>query len=522
MASRVLLALDGADTQYYHFSAVFVGGMGIFTDAYDLFCIPIISNLLGRIYYKDDNHGLLPNRVKGFVEGIALFGALAGQLFFGWLGDRMGRKKVYGITLTLMVVSSIASGFSIGNSRESVLTCLCFFRFWLGFGIGGDYPLSATIMSEYANTRTRGAFMAAVFGMQGLGIVVGSTVEIFVSLSLMKANAQPSQLQQDFVWRIILMFGAFPAGLTFYRRMKIPETARYTALVTRNGRQAVLDMSRVLHLEIEEDEECVSSMETPQPRFGFFSRDFMKYHGVQLLGTASSWFFVDLAFYSSSLFQRDIIYRSKGGLIPCHQLNPVREVFYSARAQLVIVAMGTLPGYVFTIFLIDRIGRRKIQFIGFFFMSAFLFTLAITYNQWVNKLHTGFLVIYSLTFFFANFGPNTTTFIVPAELFPARLRSTCHGISAAAGKAGAIIGIIAFLAKEPQNNCTQSDHEGLRVPLIILALAGCLGFFCTFLIPETMRRSLEENEIEPTLSDLEVEFGPGFASRDHGRVPIEP
>ncbi|GLJ22735.1 hypothetical protein SUGI_0428360 [Cryptomeria japonica] len=65
MASRVLLALDGADTQYYHFSAIFVG-VGIFTDAYDLFCIPIIYNLPGRIYYKDDNDGLLPNRDTGF------------------------------------------------------------------------------------------------------------------------------------------------------------------------------------------------------------------------------------------------------------------------------------------------------------------------------------------------------------------------------------------------------------------------------------------------------------------------
>ncbi|GLJ22734.1 hypothetical protein SUGI_0428350 [Cryptomeria japonica] len=472
----------------------------------------------------------------------------------------MGRKKVYEITLTLMVARSIASGFSIGNSRESVLTCLCFFRFLLGFGIGGDYPLSATIMSEYANTQTRGAFMAAEFGMQGLGIVVASKVEIFVSRYFMKVYANPSQLQQDLVWRIILMFGAFPAGLTCYWRLKIPETARYTALVTRNGRQAVLDMSRVLHLEIEEDEESVSSIETPQPRFGLFSRDFMKYHGLQLLGTASSWFFVDLAFYSSSLFQTDI-YQDMRGLIPCYQKNPVREVFYSARAQVVIFAMGTLPAYLCTIFLIDRIGLLRIQFVGFFVMSAFLFALSIPYDQWVSahKLHIGFLVIYSLTFFFVNFGPNTTTFIVPAELFPAQLRSTCHGISAAAGKAGAVfpgtvIGMLAFLAKEAPNNyepfspiqapnkyeafstiqapnnhshhCRKKDHKGLKVQLIILAVAGCLGFFCTFLIPETMRRFLEENEIEPTLSDLEVEFGPGFASRDHARdhagVSIKP
>jgi PHS family inorganic phosphate transporter-like MFS transporter len=60
---------------------------------------------------------------------------------------------VYGMTLMLMVMAAIASGLSFGHTPASVMTTLCFFRFWLGFGIGGDYPLSATIMSEYANTR---------------------------------------------------------------------------------------------------------------------------------------------------------------------------------------------------------------------------------------------------------------------------------------------------------------------------------------------------------------------------------
>ncbi|GLJ22766.1 hypothetical protein SUGI_0428780 [Cryptomeria japonica] len=183
MPLRVLSALDSARTQLYHFSAIFIAGMGFFTDAYDLFCIPPVSNLLGSIYYEDE----MPIRVKASVNGIALCGAFAGQLFFGWLGDRMGRKRAYGITLSLMVASSIASGFSIGRSAEGVIGSLCFFRFWLGFGIGGDYPLSATIMAEYANTTTRGAFIAAVFAMQGLGILAGSIVALIVSASMKSA-----------------------------------------------------------------------------------------------------------------------------------------------------------------------------------------------------------------------------------------------------------------------------------------------------------------------------------------------
>ncbi|GLJ42653.1 hypothetical protein SUGI_0884160 [Cryptomeria japonica] len=140
---QVLNSLELAKTQLYHFTAIVIAGMGFFTDAYDLFCISTVSKLLGRIYYYDGvsaKPGSLPPNVSAAVNGVALCGTLAGQLFFGWLGDKMGRKRVYGITLILMVVASIASGLSFGSTAKSVMTSLCFFRFWLGFGIGGDYP----------------------------------------------------------------------------------------------------------------------------------------------------------------------------------------------------------------------------------------------------------------------------------------------------------------------------------------------------------------------------------------------
>lgn len=236
----VLSALDSAKTQWYHFTAIIIAGMGFFTDAYDLFCIPNVTKLLGRIYYTHPNStkpGTLPPNVSAAVNGVALCGTLAGQLFFGWLGDKMGRKKVYGLTLALMVFSSLASGLSFGHSAKGTIATLCFFRFWLGFGIGGDYPLSATIMSEYANKKTRGAFIASVFAMQGFGILAGGIVSLVVSTAFDHAYSAPAYKvdhaaslvpEADYVWRIILMFGAVPAGLTYYWRMKMPETARYT------------------------------------------------------------------------------------------------------------------------------------------------------------------------------------------------------------------------------------------------------------------------------------------------------
>ncbi|KAI3442089.1 MFS domain-containing protein [Psidium guajava] len=513
---QVLNALDVAKTQWYHFTAIVIAGMGFFTDAYDLFCISLVTKLLGRIYYTvsgSANPGSLPSNVSAAVNGVAFCGTLTGQLFFGWLGDKMGRKRVYGMTLMIMVLCSVASGLSFGHDPRGVMATLCFFRFWLGFGIGGDYPLSATIMSEYANKKTRGAFIAAVFAMQGFGILAGGMVAIIVSAAFNAKYPAPAYQddpahstvpEADHVWRIILMFGALPALLTYYWRMKMPETARYTALVTKNAKKAAADMSKVLQVDLEAEQEKVERLAREQKNeFGLFSRQFLRRHGLHLLGTTSTWFLLDIAFYSQNLFQKDI-FTAIGWIPKAKTMNAVEEVYRIGRAQTLIALCSTVPGYWFTVALIDRMGRFAIQLMGFFFMTVFMFALAIPYHHWtLSDNRIGFVVMYSLTFFFANFGPNATTFVVPAEIFPARLRSTCHGISAAAGKAGAMVGAFGFLYA--------ANGIGVRKTLIILGVINFLGLVFTLLVPESKGRSLEEmsgeneqeNEPEPRHRDGE-------------------
>ncbi|GLU08166.1 hypothetical protein SLE2022_250900 [Rubroshorea leprosula] len=526
----VLNALDVAKTQWYHFTAIVIAGMGFFTDAYDLFCISLVTKLLGRIYYyvpDQKKPGTLPINVAAAVNGVAFCGTLAGQLFFGWLGDKMGRKKVYGITLMLMVVSSIASGLSFGSHPKGVLATLCFFRFWLGFGIGGDYPLSATIMSEYANKKTRGAFIAAVFAMQGVGILAGGIVAIIVSSAFNHAFPAPpydqnetasTVPQADYVWRIILMFGSVPAALTYYWRLKMPETARYTALVARNAKQAAADMSKVLNVDLEAEEDKVVRMSESQTNsYGLFSKEFMRRHGLHLIGTTTTWFFLDIAFYSSNLFQKDI-FTAIGWLPAANSMNAIYEVYKIARAQTLIALCSTVPGYWFTVALIDIIGRFTIQIVGFFFMTVFMLALAIPYNHWKTDNHIGFVIMYSLTFFFSNFGPNATTFIVPAEIFPARLRSTCHGISAAAGKAGAIVGAFGFLYASQDKDVKLRDSPsypagiGMKNTLIALACVNAAGLLFTFLVPEPKGKSLEELSGENEAENGETEMQ-GTSSR---------
>lgn len=513
----VLNALDVAKTQWYHFTATIIAGMGFFTDAYDLFCISTVTKLLGRIYYFDPNSptpGALPPNVAATVNGVALCGTLCGQLFFGWMGDKMGRKRVYGMSLLIMVIFSLASGLSFGSTAKSVMTTLCFFRFWLGFGIGGDYPLSATIMSEYASKKTRGAHIAAVFAMQGFGILTGGTVAIIVSSAFKSKYDRPAYRddprgstapEADYVWRLILMFGVVPAAFTFYWRMKMPETARYTALVAKNVKKATADMSKVLQVEIEVEMQVDEELAKSEQEYTLFSKEFARRHGLHLVGTASTWLLFGVAWYSQNLFQKDI-FTSIGWLPPPNSMNAIEEVYRIARAQSIIALGSTVPGYWFTVAFIDRLGRFKIQLMGFFLTTVLMFAIAIPYNHWrgipcesgfCGGNHGAFVILYALTFFFANFGPNSTTFVVPAEIFPARLRSTCHGISAAVGKSGAIIGVFGFIYASQSTQAALVDKGyqpgiGMRNSLILVGVSDALGFLFTFLVPETKGKSLEE------------------------------
>ena len=299
----------------------------------------------------------------------------------------------------------------------------------------------------------------------------------------------------------------------------MPETARYTALVAKNAKQAAADMSRVLQTEIVDEQEKLDGMVTSAGNsFGLFSREFARRHGLHLLGTASTWFLLDIAFYSQNLFQKDI-FTSINWIPKAKTMSALEEVFRISRAQTLIALCGTVPGYWFTVALIDVVGRFAIQLLGFFMMTVFMLGLAIPYHHWTTAgNHIGFVVMYAFTFFFANFGPNSTTFIVPAEIFPARLRSTCHGISAAAGKAGAIIGAFGFLYAAQNQDKSKADHGypagiGVRNSLFVLAGVNMLGFFLTFLVPESKGKSLEEMSGEAEDGAEEAPAGGGRAVR---------
>lgn len=120
---------------------------------------------------------------------------------------------------------------------------------------------------------------------------------------------------------------------------------------------------------------------------------------------------------------------------------------------------GLIPGYWFTFAFIDSWGRKPIQFMGFGVLTAIFIVMGFGYTKITENNQASFAFLYALANFFQNFGPNSTTFVLPGELFPTRYRCTSHGISAASGKLGAVLAQVLLLyAKDIGGPNKSVDH----------------------------------------------------------------
>lgn len=160
---RVHLAeIDEAKIGWAHIRAIAVAGTGFFTDAYDLFSANFICVMIGLVYYKG---GVIPTSADAAIKLSTTAGAVVGQVLFGWLADKLGRKKIYGIELMIILAGTFGQAICGAGPGIPFLASLIFWRVLMGIGVGGDYPLSSVITSEFATVKWRGALMNSVFGM---------------------------------------------------------------------------------------------------------------------------------------------------------------------------------------------------------------------------------------------------------------------------------------------------------------------------------------------------------------------
>jgi MFS transporter, PHS family, inorganic phosphate transporter len=222
---------------------------------------------------------------------------------------------MYGIELIIIIFATLALSVSGQGPALDIIGVMIFWRVILGTGVGGDYPLSSIITSEFATVKWRGAMMAAVFANQGWGqftaalVAFITTVGFKNSLKVTSCNSA-CQVSLDKAWRIIYGFGAVPACAALYFRLTIPETIRYTLDVSRNEKVAAADAikyvsgrhgsARLGDVGYTPDAQIIVE-ETPngppKASFGDFIRHFGTWkNGRVLLGTAGSWFVLDVAF----------------------------------------------------------------------------------------------------------------------------------------------------------------------------------------------------------------------------------
>lgn len=148
---RLALAeIDKAPFGWYHIRAIVVAGIGFFTDAYDIFAINLVTAMLGVVYWQDapTNPGKIPSTADTAIKVATSGGTVLGQVGFGWLADIVGRKKMYGLELILIIFATLAQALSSSSAAVSIVGLLIFWRVMMGIGIGGDYPLSSIITSE--------------------------------------------------------------------------------------------------------------------------------------------------------------------------------------------------------------------------------------------------------------------------------------------------------------------------------------------------------------------------------------
>ncbi|KAJ8516528.1 hypothetical protein ONZ45_g6145 [Pleurotus djamor] len=351
----------------------------------------------------------LPPNLEGLLKSAALIGSAIGQLIFGYLGDAFGRKAIYGTELLTIIIGTILclSTPTKQLSPSASLVYLAIFRIIVGIGVGGDYPMTSSIISDRTTPHRRGAMLAYTVSMQGWGSLAGNLVTIIVLSGYKHMIHEEGQVDKlDAVWRIVVAVSLIPAFATVYQRLTLPESPLHLSL----GRR-YQDLNRINHVDVnrDHDQEGADDEKAKAPSFDEHHpsqppsadthkkahiHEFIQYfsewkHAKLLIGTCLSWFFTNIAFYGVNLNQN----------------------FFDHHPAWVP------SGYYFTILTSEKLGRKWIQIQGSLMTAIFMAILAAKFHT-LNKASFiacfAFLQVNSPIFF--NFGANMTVYVRPRPL----------------------------------------------------------------------------------------------------------
>ncbi|MUN28260.1 MFS transporter [Sulfuracidifex metallicus DSM 6482 = JCM 9184] len=443
--------IDNRGISKFQVKSVLVGGAGVLADGYNLYSVSITAFLIQK--YLN-----LSSIELGAVIAGTYYGAVIGSLLLGFLSDKLGRKALYGIDVTLMTIGEI-SQFFVGNFDQLFLT-----RALIGLGVGADYVLSPVIVSENSNAKDRGKLMVITFAfMWGIGAVLSAFS--YQVLSYLGING-------SILWRLVLSLGAIPTAAVIVFRRKITETVRFASRVRSDPRE----LERIKS----ETGFKVETMVDRNPSSFWFKRSL-----VVIIFSSLLWLLYDMYSSTFSLYGPITIASNLG-------LTPVEFVY---AAQFI----AGIPGQIVCIFLIDKIGRRKMITIGYAGVALWLGMYAILLTRPsvfgisnISKTLVGEAALLGFTFYLLNYfssalGPASVigSAMITPELVPTKIRGRAQSISVAVDRLASALSITSFPL------LLSSFGLGVLVG-VYSTIALVSSIIALKLIPEAKGRSLEE------------------------------
>jgi PHS family inorganic phosphate transporter-like MFS transporter len=392
--------------------------------------------------------------------------------------------------------------------------------------------------------------LASVFAMQACGILAASVVSVVVVSAVRAQNPEVVPRAVDHIWRWIMGLSLVPASFAVLVRLSIPESPRYTLDVLDDPYKAFEEANRfnesnlldefnlqanlalVNAFKLPKSPDSVTNLATAEDHTGrsrpflqseeapteytvkdyFWKRGNWRY----LLGTALTWFLLDFAFFGLGLSSPKAV--SKIWYSPIHsspETTPTWDVTYfdssnpdavifdilttSAWHSLVVVSVGAMIGSIALVIAVDHFNRKQLQW-RMFIVLGFLFIITGgTYRIGNNGVTITLYILCQICFYF---GPNGLTFIIPAELFPTKYRTTCHGLSAASGKLGSVIvqiflAYVKFGSSGSRSTWLSPDSDWFGYVLLIFAAPMFLGALVSwYFIPDMQAKDGQSLSLE--------------------------
>jgi MFS family permease len=359
----------------------------------------------------------------GMVSAASLFGILVGAITLGSLSDRFGRRTMFIFEMFVFLVFLTLLVFS--PNFPWLLICL----FGLGVALGCDYPTAHVMISESIPSSVRGRLVLSAFGFQALGALTGTAVGYLVLKNLPELGA----------WRWMYATAILPAALVTFLRFGVTESAPW---LLHRGRvhHATDAVKRLLARKPQYPGEVQLAVrpEHHAAKGGYLA--LFRGHNLRATILASvPWFLQDLGTYGIGIFTPTILASSLG-----HKTQHVRsladlignDVMAAKGAALIDTLL--IVGILAAVLLVDRVGRIKLQVIGFIGCALGLLIASFSVSA-VGEGHLLLIFIGFMLFnFMTNMGPNAQTYLLAGEVFPTHIRGQGAGFVAAFAKIGAV------------------------------------------------------------------------------------